>query len=50
MQYTPRQLDAFLFLAGKRRRRELAEQLHLTAVAARSDEKTIREQLRGMED
>jgi hypothetical protein len=50
MEYTPRQLDAFLFLAEKRRQRELSDQLHLNTLATRGDEKTIREQLRTMED
>jgi hypothetical protein len=50
MQMTPRQLEAFVFLAAKRRRAELREQLHMTAVAARSDERTIRTTLREWED
>jgi hypothetical protein len=50
MEYTPRQLQAFLFLASKRRQGELREQLHLNALAIRADEKTLRSQLRKMED
>jgi hypothetical protein len=49
MQMTPRQLQAFLFLAGKRRQAELREELHMTTLAARGDEKTIRTQLREWE-
>lgn len=46
MTYTPRQLQAFLFLAEKRRQRELSDELHLGALASRGDEKTIRAQLK----
>lgn len=46
MEYTPRQLDAFLFLAGRRRLRDMREQLHLGTLASRGDEKAIRTQLR----
>jgi hypothetical protein len=50
MQYTPRQLQAFLFLANKRRQGELREQLHVAALGARGDEQAIRGQLRDWED
>jgi hypothetical protein len=50
MDYTPRQLQAFLFLAAKRRQTELSEELQLHALASRGDEKTIRAQLREMEN
>jgi hypothetical protein len=50
MDYTPRQLQAFLFLASKRRQRELREQLHLSTLAARGDEKAVRDQLRDWEN
>jgi hypothetical protein len=50
MDYTPRQLQAFLFLATKRRQRELREQLHTNALAAHGDEKAIRTQLREWEN
>jgi hypothetical protein len=50
MNYTPRQLQAFLFLAGKRRQRELSEQLHANTLAARGDEKAVRAQLREWEN
>jgi hypothetical protein len=49
MQMTPRQLQAFIFLAAKRRERELREQLHTNTLAARGDEKTIRGQLKDWE-
>jgi hypothetical protein len=50
MDYTPRQLQAFLFLAEQRRRRDLGEQLHVNLLAARGDEQTIRKQLRDWEE
>jgi hypothetical protein len=50
MSYTPRQLQAYLFLAGKRRQRELAEQLHLNTLAARGDERAVRAQLRAFDE
>jgi hypothetical protein len=50
MQYTPRQLQAFLFLARKRRQRELREQLYASTLAAHGDEKAIQRQLRDWED
>jgi len=49
MDYTPRQLQAFTFIAQRRRQREMSDALHLNALAARADEKTIREQLREWE-
>jgi len=50
MDYTPRQLQAFLTIAGHRRQGELREQLHVNALAAHGDEKTIRGQLRDWEN
>ena len=50
MEMTPPQLDAFLFLAGKRRQQELREELHMHTLAARGDEKAVRSQLREWED
>jgi hypothetical protein len=49
MEYTPRQLQAFLFLASKRRQCELREQLHINTLAARGEEKAVREALRDLE-
>jgi len=46
MGYTPRQVQAFCFIAGRRRLREMGEALHLNTLAARGEEKSIREQLR----
>jgi hypothetical protein len=48
MKYTPRQLQAFLFIASKRRQRELAEMLQISTLAARGEEKAVREQLRAL--
>jgi hypothetical protein len=50
MDYTPRQLAAFLFIAGKRRQRELRDELHLQRLAAHADENAIRAQLREWQD
>lgn len=50
MAMTPRQLQAFLFLAGKRRQQELREQLHATALGAQGDPAAIRAQLRDWDD
>lgn len=49
MDYTPIQAEAFVFIAQKRRARELAEQLQTNLLAARGEEKAIREQLREWE-
>lgn len=49
MQYTPRQLQAFLVIACKRRQGELREQLQVNTLAASGDQKTIRQQLRDWE-
>jgi hypothetical protein len=46
MGYTPRQLQAFLFISAKRRQAELRERLHVNTLAARGDAKAVREQLR----
>ena len=50
MNYTPRQMQAFLVIAGARRQSELREQLHVHALAAQGDEKSIRGQLRDWEN
>jgi hypothetical protein len=49
MEYTPRQLQAFLFLAQRRRQGELSDQLHLNTLAARGDETAVRKQMRELE-
>lgn len=46
LAYSPRRAVAFLVLAGTRRRREAAERLSLTALAAQGDNKAIRKQLK----
>jgi hypothetical protein len=46
MSYTPRQLQAFLFLARQRRQHELRDQLQLNALAARGDGNALRQQLK----
>ena len=50
MDYTPRQIQAFCFIAERRRRRELGEQLHVNTLAARGDEKSVRAQLKAWDD
>jgi hypothetical protein len=50
MEMTPRQLQAFLFLANKRRQQELRELLHMTTLGTRGDEKVVRQQLRDWEN
>jgi hypothetical protein len=49
MNYTPRQLSAYLFLAAKRRQADLREQLHVNSLAAHADAQTIRSQMRDWE-
>lgn len=44
--YTPRQAWAFLFLARERRKSEMAEALGLHTLAARGDEKAVREAIK----
>jgi hypothetical protein len=41
MEYTPRQCQAFAFIADKRRQRELSEALEVSALGARGDQKQI---------
>jgi hypothetical protein len=50
MDYTPRQIEAFIFIAQKRRQRELAVQLELNTLAARGDEKALRAKFKQWED
>jgi predicted ArsR family transcriptional regulator len=44
-EYTPRQMAAYLFFARRRRRSDLAEQLGVQAMAARSEPKEIEKQI-----
>lgn len=50
MGYTPRQLQAYQFLARRRRQYELSEELHLNTLAARGDEKAVRAALKDLEN
>jgi hypothetical protein len=50
MDYTPRQLNAFVAIAEQRRRRELAAQLQMDHLAAHGDAKAIRETLKELSD
>jgi hypothetical protein len=46
MDYTPRQLDAFLIIAEHRRCQDLSQQLVLGTLVSRGDEKAIRAKLK----
>jgi hypothetical protein len=46
MDYTPRQLQAFLVIAQHRRQEDLSQQLVVGTLAARGEEKAIRKQLK----
>jgi hypothetical protein len=50
MDYTPRQIQAFRIIGEQRRRGELSLQLMVNMLAARADEKAIREQLRDWDE
>lgn len=50
MDYTPRQLAAFLVIAEHRRRREMREQLQIGVLAAQGNEKAIRATLKRFDD
>jgi hypothetical protein len=50
MGYTPRQLAAFLVIAAHRRRRELTEQIQITALATQGEGKAIKDALRELSD
>jgi hypothetical protein len=50
MDYSPKQLAAFLTIAAARRRRELAEQLNIQALAARGDDKAMKQTLKELSD
>lgn len=45
-EYTPRQMHALLFIAGKRRARENRELLALHVMAARGDQKNVSKALK----
>lgn len=46
MNYTPKQLGAFLIIASARRRRESAEQLHIHTLAAQGKAEAVKDTLR----
>jgi hypothetical protein len=50
MEYTPRQIQAFEFIAERRQKGDLAWTLVLGVLAARGDEKAIRGQLKEFDD
>jgi len=50
MDYTPRQIAAFLVIATDRRRRELAEQLQINSLAAQGQGKAITAALKELAD
>jgi hypothetical protein len=50
MSYTPKQIGAFLTIASHRRRRELAEQLHVATLGAQGETKAIKEVLKELSD
>lgn len=50
LDYTPRQAFAFIAIAAERRRRELAEQLSIHALAAQGGEKAIKDALKDLAD
>jgi hypothetical protein len=49
MEYTPRQCAAFLTMAAARRRRELSEQLHISALGSQGDSKAIKATLKDLD-
>ena len=50
LDYTPKQMGAFLVIAGHRRRREMREQLVLGRLAAQGDDKATKAVLKELED
>jgi hypothetical protein len=50
LDYSPKQLDAFLIIARDRKRRELREQLLLDRVAAQGDDKAIKAALKDLDE
>jgi hypothetical protein len=47
--YTPRQIEAYIFIATLRHKRELAESLGMMTMAARGDPDDIQKQIRELE-
>jgi hypothetical protein len=50
MDYTPRQVLAFLVICQQRRKAELREQLAVGLLASRGDEKAVRQQFKAWDD
>lgn len=48
--YTPRQVQAYIFIGRRRQRRKLSEQLTLGSLAASGDKKAVRETLRKLDE
>jgi len=50
MDYTPRQVLAFLTICQERRKAELRDQLGVGLLAARGDDKAVRAQMKAWDD
>jgi hypothetical protein len=50
MEYTPKQVGAFVVIAADRKRRELAVQLQITSLAAQGEGKAIAAALKELTD
>ena len=50
MDYTPRQIGAYIVIAADRKRRELAEHLQIQALAAQGEGKAITGALKDLSD
>ena len=50
MAYTPRMIAAFVTIASERRRRELAEQFQVSAVAAQGGKDAIKSTMKELSD
>ena len=50
MDYTPRQIGAFVVIVADRRRRELAEQLQINSLASQGQGKAITSALKELSD
>jgi len=48
--YSPRQIAAFLFLAGKRHNRDARQLLALNTLAARGEPASVKKQIKDLED
>lgn len=46
VHYTPRQIAGYAFLLDKRRRKEAAQQLQISTMAARADSRKVSEMTR----